>query len=80
MSARESVMNAPDADLEADPVSGAELSVQGIFASTRAMLALGNDAEAEMARMACSLCSAWAVKKASRVLSIAGSESWLGPH
>ena len=48
MSAREAIMNAPDADLEADPVAGAELSMAGIFASTRSMLALGNDNEAEM--------------------------------
>jgi len=50
MSAREAIMNAPDADLEADPVAGAELSMAGIFASTRSMLALGNDNEAAMAR------------------------------
>ena len=50
MSGREAIMNAPDADLEADPVAGAELSMQGIFASTRAMLALGNDEEAEIVR------------------------------
>ena len=50
MAAREAIMNAPDADLEADPVAGAELSMQGIFASTRSMLALGNDEEAEMVR------------------------------
>ena len=38
-------------DLEADPVAGAELSMQGIFASTRSMLALGNDEEADMVRI-----------------------------
>ena len=52
MSAREAIMNAPDADLEADPVAGAELSMAGIFASTRSMLALGNDEEAELVRRA----------------------------
>ena len=59
MSAREALMNAPDANLEADPVAGAELSMAGIFASTRSMLALGNDEEAELVCAGTRKCLCW---------------------